>query len=237
MKSRLLAVAAAALLAPLGPVAAEAGHDCGHHRHAECYKAVTSPDLYTTRHKSVMVKPGWWESRTEPAVYGSRQKKVMVQAGQTVWHTQPAQWGVVHEKKVVRPGYDRWVRSGGHHRRDLFSLIRHPHGHPGHVHDVMCKEHVPAEMATVERKVMVAPEKKVAQHIPARYEWVDEPYLIRPAKTVRVYHAPVYDTVHERVLVQKGTTTWQPVGHHHHHRAERVTPAPMPVVKHHDPVK
>jgi hypothetical protein len=248
MKSRLLAMAgAAACLLPLASGQALAGFDrpgCGTTYVAECYRQVTTPDLYTTRHRTVMVKPGWWESRTEPAVYGSRKKQVLVQPGQTVWHTQPAQYGVVHEQRVVRPGYDAWVRRGGHHGRlDIFHMFhRRDHGHPGHVHDEMCKVHVPPQVESVPRTVMVAPEKRVAQHIPARYDWVDEPYMIRPAKTTRVYHPPVYDTVSERVLVQRGTTSWQPVGRGH--VAAPVAPAPMPVVdmpvrkhRHHDSFK
>lgn len=194
MKLRILAVAMAVV--PLSLEAQAFGlHDCGHGQTVECYRKVHTPDLYTTRYKSVMVKPGWWETKTVPAVYGHHQKRVLVTPGQTVWHTQPAQWGVIHEQREVRSGYYAWVNKGGWHR----------HG------DVICKEYHPPEVATVERKVLVAPEKRVAQHVPARYEWVNQPYMIRPAQTVRVYHPPVYEHVAERVLVQQGTSHLVPV--------------------------
>lgn len=223
MKYRFLAaVAAAAAVLPLATSDALAFFDRASNcapQAVECYKAVQTPDLYTTRHKQVMVKPGWWETRTTPAVYGHRQKRVMVTPGQTVWHTQPAQWGVVHEQRVVSPGYQAWVRSGAHQRRDFLGDI-FGHGRRGGdgcgcttapACETVCKVNVPAQMQTVERKVMVAPEKRVAQHIAATYQWVDEPYLIQPARTHRVFHPPVYETVAERVLVQRGTTTYQPV--------------------------
>ena len=224
MKYRLLAIAAAAAVAvPFASADAFAFFDrasgCATPQATECYTAVQTPDLYTTRHKQVMVKPGWWETHTVPAVYGARQKQVMVTPGQTVWHTQPAQWGTVHESRVVQPGYQAWVRSGAHQRRDfLGDIFGHGRGGDGcgcqaaqPACETVCKVSVPAQVETVARNVMVAPEKRTAQHIPATYQWVDQPYLMQPARTQRVYHPPVYETVAERVLVQRGTTTYQPV--------------------------
>lgn len=238
MSYRLAILGAAAAL-PLATTDAMAffdrgGSGCATPQAVECYKAVQTPDLYTVRHKQVMVKPGWWETKTVPAVYGNRQKQVMVTPGQTVWHTQPAQWGVVHDQRVVQPGYQAWVRSGAHHRRDLLGEI-FGHGRRGDgcgtpaVSETICKVAVPAQVETVERKVMVAPEKRVPQHIPATYQWVNEPYLIQPARTQRVYHPPVYETVAERVLVQRGTTTYQPVAPAPTCGSTCAAAAPMPV--------
>ena len=224
MKYRFLAIAGAVAALPFASADAfaffdRAGSGCATPQAVECYKAVQTPDLYTTRHKHVMVKPGWWETKTIPAVYGNRQKQVMVTPGQTVWHTQPAQWGVVHEQRVVQPGYQAWVRSGAHQRRDfLGDVFGHGRGGDGcgcqapqPACETVCKVAVPAKVETVARQVMVSPEKRSAQHVPATYQWVAEPYLIQPARTQRVYHPPVYETVSERVLVQRGTTMMQPV--------------------------
>ena len=225
MKYRFLAIAGAVAALPFASADAfaffdRAGSGCATPQAVECYKAVQTPDLYTTRHKHVMVKPGWWETKTIPAVYGNRQKQVMVTPGQTVWHTQPAQWGVVHEQRVVQPGYQAWVRSGAHQRRDFLGDI-FGHGRrdangcgcapAAPACETVCKVNVPAQTETVERKVMVAPQKRTAQHVPATYQWVNEPYLIQPARTQRAFHPAVYETVAERVLVQRGTTTYQPV--------------------------
>jgi hypothetical protein len=224
MKYRFLAiVGAAAVIMPLASADAFAFFDrasgCAPQA-TECYKAVATPDLYSTRHKQVMVKPGWWESHTVPAVYGNRQKQVMMTPGQTVWHTQPAQWGTVHEQRVVQPGYQAWVRSGAHQRRDFIGdIFGHGRGDangcgcqaPQPACETVCKVSVPAKVETVARQIMVAPEKRTAQHVAATYQWVNEPYLIKPASTQRLYHPPVYETVAERVLVQRGTTTYQPV--------------------------
>ena len=62
MSSRLLAAAgAAALLAPLFSTQALAFLDrdrgCATPQAVECYKAVQTPDLYSNRAKTVMVKP------------------------------------------------------------------------------------------------------------------------------------------------------------------------------------
>jgi hypothetical protein len=225
MKYRFLAIAGAFAALPFASSDAFAFFDrassgCATPHAVECYKAVQTPDLYTTRHKQVMVKPGWWETKTVPAVYGNRQKQVMVNPGQTVWHTQPAQWGTVHEQRVVQPGYQAWVRSGAHQRRDFLGDI-FGHGRRGGDGcgcapvttscETVCKVSVPAKVETVARQVMVAPEKRTAQHIPATYQWVNEPYLIQPARTQRHFHQAVYETVAERVLVQRGTTSYQPV--------------------------
>lgn len=221
MMSRFLAVAtAAAILSPLASQPALAFHDradCGSGHAAECYREVRTPDLYTTRHKSVMVAPGWWETNTVPAVYGHHHKRVMVTPGQTVRHVQAAQWGVIHQQQVVRPGYEAWERRGGRFHDDI-----------------ICKVQVPAQVATIERRVLVAAEKRVHQHIPARYEWSDQPYLIRPAHTTRVYHAPVYQAVAERVLVQRGSTALQPVGGHRHEVAPVEYVAPVREHHHRD---
>ena len=226
MKYRFLAIAAAAaVIVPFASADAFAFHDlfgsrsgCATPNAVECYKSVQTPDLYSTRHRNVMVKPGWWETLTVPAVYGNRPKQVMVTPGQTVWHTHPAQYGVVHEQRVVQPGYQAWVRSGAHQRRDFIGDI-FGHGSrdgcgcaPATTCETVCKVSVPAQVESVARQVVVAPEKRVAQHVAATYGWVEQPYLIRPAQTRRVYHPPVYETVAERVLVQRGTTSLQPVG-------------------------
>ena len=220
----LRSVALAGVIAAIVPIAApdafaffDRDRGCATPNAVECYKAVQTPDLYSVRHKQEMAKPGWWETRTVPAVYGNRQKQVMVTPGQTVWHTTPAQWGSVQEQRVVQPGYQAWVRSGANQRRDFLGDIfgRGRGDGCGCAEqtscETVCKVQVPPQTETVERKVMVAPEKRVAQHVPATYQWVNEPYLIQPARTTRVFHPPVYETVAERVLVQRGTTTYQPV--------------------------
>jgi hypothetical protein len=218
MKARFLALAGAVAVAtPFGAVIAQAGGggetaDCRTHKSVTCYERVqTAPDLYTTRYRAVMVKPGWWETRTIPAVYGTRQKRVMVTPGKTVYHETPAQWGAVYETRVKHPGSERWVKQPHGERRDLFHRLRHPHGHPEHVHDVMCKVVTPPTYETVEKKVMVAPAKRVPQHIAAHYEWVEEPYLIRPARTERVYHPPIFDRVADRILVKPAEYGMRPV--------------------------
>ena len=220
MKYRMLAIAAAAaVIVPFASHDASAFFDrdrgCAPQA-TECYHAVQTPDLYTTRYKNVMVTPGWWENHTVPAVYGSRQKQVMITPGQTVWHTTPAQWGVVHEQHVVSPGYQAWARSGAYQRRDfLGDIFGHGRGDgcgcATTACETVCKVSVPARVESVARQVIVAPEKRYAQHVPATYQWVDQPYLIQPARSHRAYHPPVYETVSERVLVQRGTTHYQPV--------------------------
>ena len=245
MSLRFLPLAAAlTALAPLSVVAttapAEAGF-CGDGRTVECYQKTTTPDVYKTVQRPVVIAPGRSEvvrepavtaSRTErlvtspgrwvaehvPAQYGTVERTVMVRPASVTYVTMPAQYRTVREQVVVQPASTRWER-----RRDWRG------------NETMCKILVPAVSRDVERTVQVAPAGRVAQMIPATYQTVRQTVLatpatvrhsylppsydtvertvvLRPASERVVQHAPVMGVAEEHVLVQRGTTQWQPAG-------------------------
>ena len=68
--------------------------------------------------------------------------------------------------------------------------------------EIMCRVEVPAKYKTVERKVLIEPERVVEETIPARYETITKRVLVREATVERREIPAVYDKRTVRVMVE-----------------------------------
>lgn len=190
---RSASIAVVVALAALASTEARAwGYHQRWHRATSCYQKVARPATYTTMARQVMLKPGWWELRTLPAEYRQEHYRTLVQAERTSFEATSAVYETVAATAVVRRGYSTWVRKTGHGYRE-----------------VMCKVEVPAEIATLYKKVLVSHGSRVARRQPAVYATATRSVLVRGGRKSRVYHPPVHGVVSERVLVSPGSYGWR----------------------------
>jgi hypothetical protein len=226
----------------LGGFAAEPsfafGDGCGE-RAIECYDKVRTPDVYATRTRPVLVRPGWrevvamppvvgnvavpvvvrpgrWRTVATPPVYGTRLERVLVRPRTKSYEVIPPEIRRVEQTVVVSRGGIAWE-----HRRGFFGREK------------LCKVVTPPVTRTVMRDVVVTPAQRVVHVTPAVYQTVPRAVLLRPAAAARVYeppvpgliarsvvvrpataqvinHAPVVGIEREQVLVREGRYTWVP---------------------------
>jgi hypothetical protein len=186
---------AAVLIA--GPAAAQGyghgGHYVEHKPAHVCYEHVTTPEVYGTVKKQVVVKEGvWetkdiaaitkiidkkilvkageWETKTTPAVFEAREKQVLVEPAKVIWHVTPPVFKTERVSKPVETGY-------------------------GH------KENA---VLTFDKQVLVEPAKKHAEHKPAIYKTVKFNVLVTPEHHEKIWHPPVFETKQEEVEGREG---------------------------------
>ncbi|WP_150526110.1 hypothetical protein [Roseibium sediminis] len=68
---------------------------------------------------------------------------------------------------------------------------------------------VPAAYQTVQRRVLVKPEKRRLVETPAAYGYQNRRVLVRPERVSYRQTAPVYQTRQRRVLVRAASTGWE----------------------------
>jgi hypothetical protein len=185
-------------------------HGCGGQA-VECYEKVRLPDVYATRARQVVVRPGYsqvvttppvvvdrpervvvspghWQAVATPAVTGTRAERVLVAPASRSYSDVPAVTRTVHETVVVHPGGVQWQ-----HKRGWFGREK------------LCKVQTAPVTRTVAHNVVVAPARRVAHVTPAVYETVERSVVVRPASVQHVYQPPVHGYVNRQVVVQPAT--------------------------------
>ena len=219
---------------------------CGDGRAVECYQKTTTPDVYKTVQRPVVIAPGHTEVVREPAVTATHTERVVTSPGRWVAEHVPAQYGTVERTVMVRPASVAYVAVPAQYRTVRQQIVVQPASYrwerrsDWRGNETMCKILVPAISRSVERTMQVAPAERVAQAIPATYHTVRQTVLaipatvrhsyvpptydtlertvvVRPAAERVVQHAPVIGVAEEQVLVQHGTTQWQPARLHWFH--------------------
>lgn len=221
-----------------GPAGAGAA-GCGE-RAIACYEKVRRPDIYETRTRAVVVRPGYSEVVGRPAIVVAEPQRMLVRPARAVDHVIPPVYGTrrqrilvappskvsvfvppvtktVHERVVVHPGGVRWE-----YKRGLFGRDR------------LCKVKTKPVTAIVARDVIVRPGRHIVRETPAVYQthvstvvrrpaaieriyepartaWVARPVIVRPASYKVIHHPAAVAHVRERVLVHEGGSGWVPV--------------------------
>ncbi|MEO8652073.1 MAG: hypothetical protein ABI391_07200 [Hyphomicrobiaceae bacterium] len=188
-----------------GPAAAEGyghggygGHYVEHKPAHVCYEHVTTPEIYGTVKKQVvvkegsyetkeiaaitkiidrkiLVKEGEYETKTTPAVYETREKQVLIEPARTIYHVTPPVFKTERVSHPVETGYGHGQGYG-----------------QGHGHNAVL---------TYDKQVLVEPAKKHAEHKPAIYKTEQYTVLITPVQYTKIFHPPVYETKQEEVLI------------------------------------
>ena len=197
-------------------VAAQA-HDASafgrHHRggaYKTCYKRVTTPPVYQTVTRQVMVAPATCSQYRTPPQYGTVAREVVMQPSYQVVHHKPAVYGRVEVQKMVRPARTRWVRGRGCHGDDY-----------------RCAVTKPAKYRTRTKRVVVEPSSSWVETKPAVRGVVHEQVMLDAGEVKQVCQPAQYRTVTEQVMVSPGTEQWVPVAHTGHAYARHAAAAPV----------
>lgn len=180
------ALAGSALV--LSIAAAQAGGDC---RGGACYRLVKTPPAFETVSQQVMVRPPQKIARHIPAQFDTVHETVVVQPARTFARHIPPRFAVQAETVMVAPASKRWEVSV-----DIFG------------NKTGCWVTVPAQYATVHRKVMVSPGGVVHETVPAVTAQRARTVMVRPA-SVSYDHVPgVYETRYHQVMTHPGSKHW-----------------------------
>lgn len=185
-------------------------HGCGRGgRAVACYDKVRLPDVYATETRPVLLRPAFsqvlrtrpvvgvrserielaparWDRLRRPAIYGEQVERVLVAPARRRYVAQPAVTRTVRESVVVKAARVHWER-----RRGFLG-----HG------ERLCRIVVPAETREVERQIVVAPARRVAEFTPAVYETRVRSVLLRPESSARVYRPAVHSWIHRQVVLR-----------------------------------
>lgn len=191
----------------------------GRHHHGgkykTCYKRVSTPPVYKTVTRQVMVRPATCSQYRTPPTYGTVAHEVMLQPSYQVVHQTPAVYGRVQVTKMVRPARTRWKRSccGG-------------------CGEYRCAVTTPAKYRTRTKRVMVQPSQHWVETKPAVKGVVHKQVMLDAGKLKQVCQPAQYETVTEQVMVSPGTSHWVPVAHTGHAYTYHSTP-----VRYHQPAQ
>lgn len=191
-----------------------------HHRsggYKTCYKKVTTPPVYQTVMKRVVVRPASCAQHRTPPTYGTVAQEVVVQPARQVVHHKPAVYGRVKEVREVRPARTHWVRGRGCHGADY-----------------KCAVTKPAKYRTRTKRVMVEAGHNWVETKPAVKSVVHRQVVVNPGTVRQVCQPAVYGTVAQQVMVSPGTEQWVPVAHsgHNYTRHQVAAQYSAPVVQH-----
>ncbi len=190
----------------------------------QCFARVRTPPVFETYQEQIVVSPGRVETRHAPAQYEWGERRVLVSPGREVRRTVPATYRSVTETVVISPATTRVERI-----EPVFDtvteqqLVRPAHTEwrrtyvgpdgvlpPGAqvqpTGEVVCLVEVPAQYATVQRKVMREPGRTVETPVPAVTQTVTRQVIDQPAHEVVERSPPVYGVERFRRLVAPAHT-------------------------------
>ncbi len=185
----------------------------------QCFAQVRTRPTYETYSERYEVSPGRRERRVIPAVYEWSERQVLVEPARTERRVIPATFRAVTETVVVSPATVRTERSEPVFETVTERVIARPaHAEwrrtfvgPGGflpegarvqpTGEVVCLVEVPAEYATVERRVMRDPGRTVEIPVPAVTRPVTRQVIDQPERIEDLTIPAVYRTERFRRLV------------------------------------
>lgn len=156
------------------------------------------------------MKAGEWETKTTPAVYETRERQVLVEPAKVIWHVTPPIFKTERVSKEVKSGYghDQGYGHGhGHSKNAVLSYDKKVLVEPAKRH----AEHVAAVYKTEKYSVLVTAEHhEKIWHKPV-YETKQEEIVVHPARQIKVYHQPIVEWRDEKVLIKAAHTFKRPI--------------------------
>jgi len=207
------------------------GHYVQHHQPQVCYEHVTTPEVYGTVKKQVvvkegsyetkeiaaitkiidkkiLVKAGEWETKVTPAVFETREKQILIEPARVIWHVTPPVFKTERVSKQVETGYGHGHRYGhGHKENAVLTFDKQVLVEPAKKH----AEHKPAIYKTEKFNVLVTPEHHEKIWHPPVFETKQEEVLIAPARQIKIFHPPVVEWQAEKVLIKAAHTFKRPI--------------------------
>ena len=168
---------------------------------SSCFQKVTTPPVYGTYTRSLLVRPQQTTFAKIPAQYATTAEQVMVRPAQQVPHHHPAVTNIVSEQVMVQAASKVW------------SITRDAHGR-----EIGCWVVKPAVYETRQRAVVVRPAAITYSTIPAEYRTIHRQVVVSPERLVAQTTPAVYSTQAYQAQISPGSTSWQPIGHAGHQR-------------------
>lgn len=185
----------------------------------QCFVRVHRPPVYQNFTEQVEIAPARREARITPAVYAWAERQEIVEPERIERHVTPPTYRSMTETVVVRPAsvredyipptydtvMDQVVVSPPHTewRRSLIGPdgVLPPEARIEATGEVLCLVEVPAEYATVPRRVMTTPAHTVEVPIPAVTQTVTRQVIDQPSQVIETVIPAVYRTVRFQRLV------------------------------------
>ena len=206
--------AAAGLSCVAGPMGLQA-HDLppDSARPGQCFGRVSSPPVYATQRRQVLVRKGWVETHRVPAVIDRVAHQVLVRPevierehtpatyrtvvewiehpGEIRHVSEPARYETVREKVQVEAGHAEW--------RHTDAPLAYGETSSGQTlvqgtGEVMCRVWVPARYETTSRRVLVSPGRSYDVTGPSSREKVEHRELVSPGGVIEHRTPAVYRT-------------------------------------------
>ena len=159
------------------------------------------PATYRTERVPVVVEEAYTRLEVIPATYETVMDTVIVEPSREMTRTIPAQFDTVREQVPTRPSYRSWVSSSRIYPTGAAALGGTVIGNrtlaSGAVETLV---EFPPEFETVERRVLVSPERTETTIIPAVTREVPRRVIATPARTVEVVVPAVTREVEREVV-------------------------------------
>ena len=192
----------------------------------QCFARVRVGPNYQTYSERVLVTAGRREQRTVPAVYEWAERQVLVEAAHTEHRIIPATYRSVTETVVITPATTRLERTEAVYETVTEQVVSRPAhsewrrtfvGPNGVIPEgaevqatgeMICLIEIPAEYATVQRRVLREPGRDVEVRVPAVTREVTRQVIDRPERVEDIPVAAVYRTEKYRRVVTEARTEW-----------------------------
>jgi len=171
-----------------------------HAKPGECYAKVLIPAVKETKTQRVQVSderrvldkmvPAKYQITTE-RIKLSDEKKVLARI-------EPAKYDIVKERVLVKEARKYWKPGTGPITRTDEVTGQ-----------IMCLVEEPAEYKTIEKRILVEPEKPVYKTIPAEYKTIEKRVLVEPEKPEYRTEPARFETVTSAVTVQPERWEWR----------------------------
>jgi len=185
----------------------------------QCFARVRVPPAYESSSEQVLVAPARTERRMVPAVYDWAERQVLVEPARVERHVIPATWRSVTETEVVTPATTQVQRIDAVYDTVAEQVVVRPAhtewrrtfvGPDGLLPEgaqveatgeVVCLIEVPAEYATVQRRVLREPARTIETPIPAVTRTVTRQVIDQPEQVTETPVPAVYRTERYQRLV------------------------------------
>jgi hypothetical protein len=157
---------------------------------AECYEQGPLPTVRRSYLYRNIEEPGVYEVTRRPSQYGWTSRRV-IKPGAVVWHHEPAEYRTVTTRVKVGGGWSwekRWVQGKY----------------------ILCRVRRPVTYETVEKRVLVKPDRRWAERTPSAVGYVHDRILLRPYRNVAHFYRPSVRYSRENLVVQPEGYRWLP---------------------------
>ena len=182
------------------PVAPSGGDVPPNAKPGECYAKVLTPAVTQTKSERIQVSEEQKVlNRIIPAKYEIRTERVQVSEEKRVLNRIiPARYNIKTERVLIKQARQYWKAGHGPVTR-----VNEVTG------EIMCLVEEPAQYKTIEKRVLVEPEKPEYKMVPAEFKAIEKRVLVEPEKPEYKLVPAQFETVSKTEVVQVESWEWR----------------------------